>query len=77
MSYLQRNELSLLQPSLLVSILMMNCSSVSFLCLVSIYIYVYIYMYGINSRTIGVVVRMSILDTKFAGSNLSINMFSP
>ena len=28
-------------------------------------------------RTIGVVVRMSILDTKVAGSNLSINMFSP
>ena len=27
--------------------------------------------------TIGVVVRMSILDTKVAGSNLSINMFSP
>ena len=26
---------------------------------------------------IGVVVRMSILDTKVAGSNLSINMFSP
>ena len=25
----------------------------------------------------GVVVRMSILDTKVAGSNLSINMFSP
>ena len=28
-------------------------------------------------RTIGAVVRMSILDTKVAGSNLSINMFSP
>ena len=28
-------------------------------------------------RTIGVVARMSILDTKVAGSNLSINMFSP
>ena len=28
-------------------------------------------------HTIGVVVRMSILDTKVAGSNLSINMFSP
>ena len=27
--------------------------------------------------TIGVVVRMSILDTKVVGSNLSINMFSP
>ena len=27
--------------------------------------------------TIGVVVRMSIFDTKVAGSNLSINMFSP
>ena len=27
--------------------------------------------------TIGVVVRMSILDTKVASSNLSINMFSP
>ena len=27
--------------------------------------------------TIGVVVRMSILDTKVTGSNLSINMFSP
>ena len=36
---------------------------------------------GINlttfKRIIGVVVRMSILDTKVAGSNLSINMFSP
>ena len=29
------------------------------------------------THTIGVVVRMSILDTKVAGSNLSINMFSP
>ena len=28
-------------------------------------------------KTIGVVVRMSIFDTKVAGSNLSINMFSP
>ena len=28
-------------------------------------------------RTIGAVVRMSILDSKVAGSNLSINMFSP
>ena len=32
---------------------------------------------NINHITIGVVVRMSILDTKVAGSNLSINMFSP
>ena len=30
-----------------------------------------------KSSTIGVVVRMSILDTKVTGSNLSINMFSP
>ena len=30
-----------------------------------------------QSQTFGVVVRMSILDTKVAGSNLSINMFSP
>ena len=36
-----------------------------------IYIHIYIYM------TIGVLVRMSILDTKVAGLNLSINIFSP
>ena len=34
-------------------------------------------LYAIIGGTIGVVVRMSILDTKVAGSNLSINMFSP
>ena len=33
--------------------------------------------YSILLWTIGVVVRMSILDTKVAGLNLSINMFSP
>ena len=31
-SYLLKNEMSLLKPSLLVSKLIMNCSSVSFLC---------------------------------------------
>ena len=31
----------------------------------------------VKKRTIGVVVRMSILDTKVDGSNPSINMFSP
>ena len=34
-------------------------------------------LYMIQLWTIGVVVRMPILDTKVAGLNLSINMFSP
>ena len=41
------------------------------------YIYFLSRIHPVYELRFGVVVRMSILDTKVAGSNLSINMFSP
>ena len=40
-------------------------------------IYTLLNMYLDSKRSIGVVVRMSILDTEVDGSNPSISMFSP
>ena len=44
-SYLLRKEMSLLRPNLLVSKLLMNCGSVSFLCLVFLKLPFKIYIY--------------------------------